>query len=53
MIKLDNILDRFTDVARQAAEEQARHHGRELGATVAITPPKAAWPLTARCLDIR
>jgi len=38
-------LDRFTDLARQLrqeAEEQARRHGRELGAAVAITPPKAA-----------
>lgn len=35
----------FTDLARQLrqeAEEQARRHGRELGAAVAITPPKAA-----------
>jgi hypothetical protein len=40
-----DIVDRFTDLARQLrqeAEEQARHHGRELGAAVAITPPKAA-----------
>jgi FMN-dependent NADH-azoreductase len=41
-------LDRFTDLARQLrheAEEQARHHGRELGAATAalVTPqPKAA-----------
>jgi FMN-dependent NADH-azoreductase len=41
-------LDRFTDLARQLrreAEEQARRHGRELGATTAAVttaPPKAA-----------
>ncbi len=27
---------------RQEAEEQARRHGRELGAAVATAPPKAA-----------
>jgi len=27
---------------RQQTEEQARRHGHELGAAVAITPPKAA-----------
>lgn len=45
LVGVNPALDRFTDVARQLrqeAEEQARHHGRELGATVAITPPKAA-----------
>jgi len=34
-------LDRFTDLARQQsreAEEQARRHGRELGAAVATAP---------------
>ena len=38
-------LDRFTDLARQLrreAEEQARRHGRELGAAAATAPPKAA-----------
>jgi FMN-dependent NADH-azoreductase len=38
-------LDRFQDLARQLraeAEEQARLHGRELAAPVAIAPPKAA-----------
>ena len=44
-------LDRFTELARQLrreAEEQARHHGRELGAATAATaalataPPQAA-----------
>jgi FMN-dependent NADH-azoreductase len=38
-------LDRFKDLARQLrgeAEEQARRHGRELGAAVAAAPPKAA-----------
>jgi FMN-dependent NADH-azoreductase len=38
-------LDRFQDLAsqlRREAEEQARHHGRELGAPVATARPKAA-----------
>jgi FMN-dependent NADH-azoreductase len=38
-------LDRFQDLARQLrreAEEQARRHGRELAAPVAMAPPKAA-----------
>lgn len=38
-------LDRFKDLARQLrreAEAQARHHGRELGATVTAAAPKAA-----------
>lgn len=38
-------LDQFTDLARhlrQEAEEQARYHGRELGAAVAAALPKAA-----------
>jgi FMN-dependent NADH-azoreductase len=38
-------LDRFQDLARQLrreAEEQARRHGRELAAPVAIAAPKAA-----------
>ena len=45
LVGVNPALDRFTDLARQLrqeAEEQARHHGRELGAAVAITPPKAA-----------
>jgi FMN-dependent NADH-azoreductase len=38
-------LDQFKDLARQLrqeAEEQARRHGRELGAAVATASPKAA-----------
>jgi FMN-dependent NADH-azoreductase len=38
-------LDRFEDLARQLrreAEEQARRHGRELGALVAAAPRMAA-----------
>jgi FMN-dependent NADH-azoreductase len=38
-------LDQFKDLARQLrqdAEEQARRHGRELGAAVATALPKAA-----------
>ncbi len=45
LVGVNPALDRFTDLARQLrqeAEEQARRHGRELGAAVAITPPKAA-----------
>jgi hypothetical protein len=45
LVGVSPALDRFTDLARQLrqeAEEQARRHGRELGAAVAITPPKAA-----------
>ena len=38
-------LDRFKNLARQLrheAEEQARRHGRELGAATATAPPSAA-----------
>ena len=38
-------LNRFQDLARQLrleAEEQARRHGRELGAAAVTTAPKAA-----------
>jgi FMN-dependent NADH-azoreductase len=45
LVGVNPALDRFTDLARQLrqeAEEQARRRGRELGAAVAITPPKAA-----------
>ena len=45
LVGVNPALDRFTDLARQLrqeAEEQARRHGRELGAAVAIAPPKAA-----------
>jgi FMN-dependent NADH-azoreductase len=45
LVGVNPALDRFTDLARQLrheAEEQARHHGRELGAAVAIISPKAA-----------
>ena len=39
LVGVNPALDRFTDLARelrQEAEEQARRHGRELGAAVAI-----------------
>ena len=45
LVGVNPALDRFTDLARQLrqeAEEQARRRGRELGAAVAIAPPKAA-----------
>ncbi len=45
LVGVNPALDRFTDLARQLrqeAEEQARRHGRELAAAVAIIPPKAA-----------
>ena len=45
LVGVNPALDQFTDLARelrQEAEEQARHHGRELGAAVAMTSPKAA-----------
>ena len=45
LVGVNPALDRFTDLARQLrqeAEEQARSHGRELGAAVAAAPPKAA-----------
>ena len=44
-VGVNPVLDRFKDLARQLrreAEEQARRHGRELGAAVAAAPPKAA-----------
>ncbi len=45
LVGVNPALDQFTDLARQLrqdAEEQARRHGRQFGAAVAITPPKAA-----------
>jgi FMN-dependent NADH-azoreductase len=45
LVGVNPALDRFSDLARQLrqeAEEQARLHGRELGAAVAVAPPKAA-----------
>ena len=45
LVGVNPALDQFTDLARelrQEAEEQARRHGRELGAAVATAPPKAA-----------
>ena len=45
LVGVNPALDQFKDLAhqlRQQAEEQARRHGRELGAAVVITPPKAA-----------
>jgi FMN-dependent NADH-azoreductase len=45
LVGVNPALDRFTDLARQLrreAEEQARRHGRELGAAVAVVAPKAA-----------
>ncbi len=45
LVGVNPALDQFTDLARQLrqeAEEQARRHGRELGAAVAITAQKAA-----------
>lgn len=45
LVGVNPALDRFTGLARQLrreAEEQARRHGRELGAGVAVAPPKAA-----------
>jgi FMN-dependent NADH-azoreductase len=45
LVGVNPALDRFKDLARQLrqeAEEQARRHGRELGAAVATAPPKAA-----------
>ena len=45
LVGVNPALDQFTDLARQLrqeAEEQARRHGRELGAAVATAPPKAA-----------
>jgi FMN-dependent NADH-azoreductase len=45
LVGVNPALDRFKDLARQLhqqAEEQARRHGRELGAAAAITSPKAA-----------
>jgi FMN-dependent NADH-azoreductase len=44
-VGVNPVLDQFKDLARQLrreAEEQARRHGRELGAAVATAPPKAA-----------
>jgi FMN-dependent NADH-azoreductase len=44
-VGVNPVLDRFKDLARQLrqeAEDQARRHGRELGAAVAAAPPKAA-----------
>jgi FMN-dependent NADH-azoreductase len=45
LVGVNPALDRFEDLARQLrgeAEEQARRHGRELGAAAATAPPKAA-----------
>jgi FMN-dependent NADH-azoreductase len=45
LVGVNPALDRFADLARQLrqeAEEQARRHGRELGAAGAIIQPKAA-----------
>ena len=45
LVGVNPALDQFTDLARelrQEAEEQARRHGRELGAATAAAPPKAA-----------
>ena len=45
LVGVNPALDQFKDLAgqlRQDAEEQARRHGRELGAAVATAPPKAA-----------
>ena len=45
LVGVNPALDQFTDLARELrreAEEQARRHGRELGAAVATAPPKAA-----------
>jgi len=45
LVGVNPALDQFQDLARQLrqeAEEQARRHGRELGAAVATAPPKAA-----------
>src|SRR5246127_1619277 len=45
LVGVNPALDRFTDLARQlrrGAEEQARRHGRELGAVAATAPPQAA-----------
>jgi FMN-dependent NADH-azoreductase len=45
LVGVNPALYRFTDLARQLrqdAEEQARRHGRELGAEAAAAPPKAA-----------
>jgi FMN-dependent NADH-azoreductase len=45
LVGVNPALDRFTDLARQLrqeADEQARRHGRELGAAVAPASPKAA-----------
>jgi len=45
LVGVNPALDRFKDLARQLrqeAEEQARRRGRELGAAVAMAPPRAA-----------
>ena len=45
LVGVNPALDQFQDLARQLrreAEEQARRHGRELGAAVATAPPQAA-----------
>ncbi len=45
LVGVNPALDQFKDLARQLrqeAEEQARRHGRELGAAVATASPKAA-----------
>ena len=45
LVGVNPALDQFNDLARQLrreAEEQARRHGRELGAAVATAPLKAA-----------
>jgi len=45
LVGVNPALDRFKDLARQLrqeADEQARRRGRELGAAVAMAPPRAA-----------
>jgi FMN-dependent NADH-azoreductase len=45
LVGVNPALDQFKDLAhelRQQAEEQARRHGRELGAVAATAPAKAA-----------
>ncbi len=44
-VDVNPALDQFRDLARQLrreTEEQARRHGRELGAATVTAPPKAA-----------
>src|ERR1700691_5930467 len=45
LVGVNPALDQFSDLAgqlREEAEEQARRHGRELGAAITTAPPKAA-----------